>query len=677
MNRARVHRQQRSQGRPPSEQERPATAPVERTRLVCAGLLAITLAVFGQTTGFPFVNYDDDTYVYQNGHVVRGITGKNIVWAFTATHAANWHPLTWLSHMLDCQLYGLWAGGHHLTNVLLHAVTAVVLFLVLRRMTGQFWPSALVAALFAVHPLRVESVAWVAERKDVLSGVFFVLSLAAYVRYAQRPASWRRYAAVVVTFALGLMAKPMMVTLPAVLLLLDYWPLKRWDPAAAWGIPRRLILEKLPLFLLAGLSCVVTCVAQRTAMETAANLPLAWRAGNAVVAYAGYLCQMFWPCDLAVFYPHLRANLPISQIVAASLVLLAISAGVFQTRKQYPFLLVGWLWYLGMLVPVIGIVQVGSQAMADRYTYLPQIGIYLALVWGAVEAARERGFLRALWIPAAGVIVILMACAWQQTHYWQDSITLWAHALACHPSNSTGHVSYAIALDRGGRLAEAEVEYFKALELDPKNALALAGLGLVMADQGKDEKALRLYRQALQIEPQLAVCRAGLGSVLLRQGKLDEAVRNFRQALDASPDLADVHSNLGVALAMRGQFDEATGHCRQAIEIQPDLPESYANLANIFATQGRWDEAAAEYGKALAISPGLSVVRARLASVIYRQGRVREALVLTRQAIAEARAAGRNGEAQTIESQLRRYESGQPDHDLTPSRPSRPLGSSS
>ena len=674
------------------------------------GLSAITLAVFGQTVGFPFVNYDDDAYVYQNVHVVTGVTGKNILWAFTRTHAANWHPLTWLSHMLDCQLYGQWAGGHHLTNVLLHAVTVVMLFLVLRKMTGQFWPSALVAALFAVHPLRAESVAWVAERKDVLSGLFFVLSLWAYARYAQRPDCWRRYAAVVITFALGLMAKPMIVTLPAVLLLLDYWPLKRWDPVAG-RIPRRVVLEKLPLFLLAGLSSVVTSYAQTTSMETTTNLPLVWRVGNAVVAYAGYLGHLFWPCDLAVFYPHLCADLPLWQIVAAASVLLAITVGVVMKGKQYPFLLVGWLWYLGMLVPAIGIVQVGAQAMADRYTYLPQIGVCLMLVWGAVEATRERRFFQALWIPAAGVVAVLAVCAWQQTHYWQDSITLWTHALACTRGNRTAHLCYASALDCKGRLAEAEREYLSALELDPKDVRvrtdladvqarqgkvqaaiasygkvleinrkhpeALAGLGLVMADQGKYEEALRWYHQALEIDPKLALGHMGLGSVLVRQGRLKEAIQHYRQALETMPSMADAHSNLGVALAMQGQFGEAIRHCRQAIELQPDIPESYANLANIFAIQRRWDEAAEEYEKALAISPGLNVVRIRLANVIYRQGRVLEAVALTRQAIAQARAAGRNEEAQQIESQLRRYESGEPDRDLAPPRPSRPLGSSS
>ena len=636
----------------------------------------MTLAVFGQTVVFQFINLDDENYVYHNVNVVTGITGPNILWASTKIYEANWHPLTWLSHMLDCQLYGLWAGGHHLTNVLLHAATVVLLFLVLRRMTGQVWPSALVAALFAVHPLRAESVAWVAERKDVLSGLFFVLSLGAYVRYAQRPSSWRWYAAVVVTFALGLTAKPMIVTLPAVLLLLDYWPLNRWDPAAAWRIPRRLLLEKSPLVFLACLSCVVTCIAQATAMQTTIRLPLVWRVGNAVTAYAGYLGQMVWPANLAVFYPHPGANLPLGQVAVAALILLAISAGAFVGRKRYPFLLVGWLWYLGMLVPVIGIVQVGSQAMADRYTYLPQIGLDVMLVWGTVEAARKWELLGVLWIPAAGIVAVLAACAWQQTHYWQDSITLWTRALACTRSNSTSHLSYASALECKGRWAEAELEFRKALELDPLDSVILAGLGTIMADQGKDDEALRWYRQALTINPKLAVGHAGLGSVLVRRGKLDEAIGHYRQALDTMPGLVDAHSNLGVALAMQGRFDEAIRHSRQAIEIQPDLAESHANLANIFAIQRRWDEAAAEYEKALAISPGLNEVRIRLAGIIFRLGRVREAVAMARQAVAEARLAGREEEAQQIESQLHHYESGEPEHDSAPPRPSRTPGSS-
>ena len=351
--------------------------------------------VFGQTVRHEFINCDDDQYVYENPQVARGFTAQGIVWAFTHFHSANWHPLTWLSHMLDCQLYGLnHPGGHHLTNVLLHAASAILLFLVLRQMTGDLWPSAFVAALFAIHPLHVESVAWVAERKDVLSGLFFMLTLAAYVGYARRPFSLLRYLLVTVLFALGLMAKPMLVTLPFVLLLLDYWPLGRIGAAVPQSpqqarLPRqsslalrRVLLEKLPWLVLTAASCVVTRFAQQTALVSTERLPLPSRIANALVSYVAYLGQFFYPVGLAVLYPYPQSTLPIWKIVGALLLLVGISLAVLACRRKCPYLLVGWLWYLGMLVPVIGLVQVGDQSMADRYTYLTQIGLYIALAWG-------------------------------------------------------------------------------------------------------------------------------------------------------------------------------------------------------------------------------------------------------------------------------------------------------
>ena len=377
------------------------------TALAVCGFLAIAVAiVFGQTVCHDFVLYDDNVYVYENPQVTQGLTSASIAWAMTTSRAANWHPLTWFSHILDCQFFGLWAGGHHLTSIVLHAITAMLLFLVLWRMTGDLWPSAFVATVFAIHPLRVESVAWVAERKDVLSGVFFMLTLAAYVSYVRRPFSLSRYLMVVAAFALGLMAKPTLVTLPCVLLLLDYWPLDRLkappappkegkrpakakaktrDAAASiasapprFSIPRRVILEKIPLFFLTAYSCLVTTVVQGEALREFDEMTVGGRFANAVISYAAYLGQFVWPTNLAVLYPHPQADLPIWNVIAASLVLATISAVAIACRRQIPAVLVGWLWYLGMMVPMIGIIQVGEQAMADRYTYLPQIGLCLA-----------------------------------------------------------------------------------------------------------------------------------------------------------------------------------------------------------------------------------------------------------------------------------------------------------
>ena len=361
---------------------------------VCGFLLLAVALVFGQTVRHDFVNYDDNAYVYENPQVAGGLTAHGIAWAFTSFHVSNWHPLTWLSHMLDCQFYGLHAGGHHLTNVLLHAATAILLFLVLRRMTGDLWPSAFVAAVFAIHPLRAESVAWVAERKDVLSGLFFMLTLGAYAGYARRPFSLGRYLTVVLLFALGLMAKPMLVTLPFVLLLLDYWPLGRIGPHRRTGISsfRRVVVEKIPLLALTAASCVATVIAQGTAVIAIDVIPLPSRIANALVSYVAYMGQLFYPAGLAVLYPHPEGGLPIWKVAASSLVLAGISAAALVWRRRFPYLFVGWFWYVGMLVPVIGLVQVGLHAMADRYTYLPQIGLCIAVTWGVAQLAASRRY---------------------------------------------------------------------------------------------------------------------------------------------------------------------------------------------------------------------------------------------------------------------------------------------
>ena len=350
--------------------------------LVCIGLVAITWAVFGQTLAHDFVNFDDHVYVYENPQVVRGLSTEGIVAAFTHTHALNWHPLTTLSHMLDCQLYGLKAGGHHLTNVILHTVSVLLLFLMLKQITDAFWQSAFVAALFAIHPLHVESVAWIAERKDVLSAVFFVLTLAAYARYAQAP-STPRYLLVALLFACGLMSKPMLVTLPFVLLLLDYWPLGRLEAqkSEAGSRLRRLITEKIPLFALSICSCIVTLFTQRQGPNAIDQLPFLWRVNNTFVSYVTYIWQMLWPVRLAVFYPHPNDRLPLLEVTVAIAFLVGVSLLVIYLRRTKPYLVTGWFWYLGMLVPVIGLVQVGEQAHADRYTYLPQIGLYIMIAW--------------------------------------------------------------------------------------------------------------------------------------------------------------------------------------------------------------------------------------------------------------------------------------------------------
>ncbi len=479
-----------------------------RQVLAVGGFLLLAVAlVFGQAVRHEFVNFDDDD-VFENPHVSQGVSTQSIAWAFTHSHGNNWIPLTWISLMLDCQLYGLHAGGYHLTNVLLHAATAILLFLVLHRMTGRLWPSAFVAALFAVHPLRAESVAWVSERKDVLSGLFFMLTLAAYVSYVHHRPSLLRYLAVMVFFALGLMAKAMLVTLPLVLLLLDYWPLGRLAASSTpphcnggafvgsanlrqtdlgrFSLAVRLVVEKLPLFALVAVSCVATVWAQGSALAPVEYLPLGLRTGNALISYVAYLGQLFFPVGLAVFYPHPEGNLPAWKIIGAMLVLAAISAGVWAYRRRRPYLLVGWLWYLGILVPVIGLVQVGLQAMADRYTYLTQIGLYISLVWAGADLCRSWSYRRWLCRAASSlVLVILMGCAWRQTSFWCDSEALWTHALACTSWNKVAYSNLARALADRGQVDAAIAHYQKALEIKPDFAEAHYSLGNALARRGQ------------------------------------------------------------------------------------------------------------------------------------------------------------------------------------------------
>jgi hypothetical protein len=392
---------------------------------ICLSLIVLVWLVFGQTLWHDFINYDDPRYVYENTTITSGLSISGIAWAFTHIHSMNWHPLTTISHMLDCQLYGLKAGWHHFTNVLLHTIAVILLFIALHQMTGAFWRSGFVAALFAIHPLRVESVAWIAERKDVLSGLFFMLTLLAYVYYVRLP-QVRRYLIVVFVFACGLMSKPMLVTLPFVLLLLDSWPLERIK-GHVWNR----VLEKVPLIALSAVSSIATFLAQKGAVGWTEELPILERINNAVVSYVLYIWQMLWPVNLAVFYPHPENRLRLWEVIASLRLLICVTAIAITLRKRRPYLITGWLWYLGMLVPVIGLVQVGWQGRADRYTYLPQIGLYIAVTWSVAD-------LTALWrhqrtiLSAAALLTILVLswCAWGQTWYWRDSETLFKHALA-------------------------------------------------------------------------------------------------------------------------------------------------------------------------------------------------------------------------------------------------------
>lgn len=616
---------------------------------VVTGIVSVFLAVivwiaFGQALRHEFVGYDDQRYVVQNPWVTNGLTPGGIKWAFTHVHASNWHPLTTISHMLDCQIYGLQPWGHHLTNILLHAAAAILLFFALRKLTGDLWPSLLVAAVFAVHPLRVESVAWVSERKDVLSGVFFMLTLWAYARYVRgNGAASFWYVTVVVFFALGLMCKPTLVTLPFVLLLLDSWPLGRNQPSSSrgGGITRktwlRLIVEKLPLFVLSAASCVATLLAQQEALDASLKPPLMERVGNALVSYAMYLAQMIWPARLAVLYPYPEGNLKVAQVILALLLLLSISAGVFVWRGKYPFLLTGWFWYLGMLVPMIGIVQVGSQVRADRYTYLPQIGLYILVAWSAMELFQQWRRSRVILAAAALLIITaLITRSYFQTSYWQDTETLWEHATATTSNNYIATNNLAQVLFQSGRFDEAIAECQKALKIKPDLAAAHNNLGvaLIRSKQGGGtalrqksiDEAIGHYRAALQIKPDFMQARSNLGNALLQKGQVDEAIAQFQKALEVDAQYAEAEFSLGKAFWQKREVNEAIAHYQKAVEISPDYAEARYSLGNSFVAEGKYSEAIANYEGAVRIRPDYFEAHYNLGCLLATVGNTSDAL---------------------------------------------------
>jgi tetratricopeptide (TPR) repeat protein len=646
-----------------TEQKNPPDLPAV---CVCAFLALAVLVVFGQTAHFDFVNYDDPENVSANPVVQQGLSVKAVGWAFAHTQMANWIPLTTLSHILDCQLFGLRAGGHHLVNVLLHAATAVLLFLVLRHTTGSLWRSAFVAAVFAVHPLRAESVAWVSERKDVLSGLFFMLAIGAYVRQARQPS---RAGPVVVflLFALGLLAKSMVATLPLVLLLLDYWPLGRLHNRQDFV---RLVREKIPLFALAAGACVAATLAPGLLITGADRLPLLERIGNAVVSYVVYLGQMVFPSGLAISYPNPPNGQPLGKVCLALVVLAAISAGVMMWRKKRPCLLVGWLWYLGMLFPVIGIIQISSQAAhSDRYTYLPGIGLALALTWAVADGSAgwkpRRPALGGLMIAAVGA---LMVCAHIQTSYWRNSESLWNRAISCAPNNyparynlgnyfvkqdrldeAIGQFQKALeiqpasydarynlanALFRQGKLEDAIAQYRKILALAPDSAQVLNNLGNALAMKGEYADAVAQYERALKIQPGYADAHYDLGQVLLKLGKLDEAIIHYRKSLEIEPGNAEAQDGLGTALLRKGDLDGAMSCFEKAAPLSPDPAANWCKLGNHFLETEDWAVAIVCYQRAVKINPRNPDACAGLGMACFKNGDARNAIDSWRRALA-------------------------------------------
>jgi len=655
-----------------------------RTVLVYLFLATISVAVFGQTIRYDFVNFDDDLYVYNAPAIKAGLTVKGIGLAVTAPHAHNWHPLTTISHMLDCQLYGLNAGGHHATNVLLHAVAVLLLFSVLRQMTGAFWKSAIVAALFAIHPLHVESVAWVSERKDVLSAIFFFLMLIMYARYTRAP-SIIRYLAVAVLFATGLMSKPMLVTAPFILLLVDYWPLRRLEkPSAVTNAknPRagkqkrgaqNLLLEKIPLLVLSAGACAITFMLQKRATGAIPPLPLLWRVQNALVSYVIYIWKTVWPTQLAIFYPHPNNTLTIWQVAGAMTLLLGITLAAIALRKQRPYLFTGWFWYVGMLVPVIGLVQVGEQGHADRYTYLPHIGLFLVAVWLVADELAVREATAPYAVAAAGVIVVALAsAAFVQASYWRNSETLWTHAIAVTSDNDLAHNNLGYLCTDRGELDSA-ISHFataasiRSRKLDPHYNVGSAFVEMNLADalglKGLADEAMLHYEEAIKLVPNYADAYYNRGNILFANGRVDEAIADWEKSLQLKPNDADAHTCLGNALLRQGFPNEAIAHYEKASEFAPEDPRSRNNIAWLLATSS--DAAIRDGARAVALAnEAVELSNGRepsflrtLAAAYAESGRFSEAVAVARQASVIATMQGKTKLANGLEKDLVLYRS--------------------
>ena len=608
-----------------------------RTLCIYLALALATLVGYWQVRNCDFTSYDDNLYVTENRYVQTGLTGEGALWAFTTGHAANWHPLTWLSHMLDCHLFGTNPRWHHFTNLLLHIANTLLLFTVLKRMTSALWRSAFVAAVFALHPLHVESVAWIAERKDVLSTLFWLLTMIAYVSYVRRPGTGR-YLLTLLLFALGLMAKPMLVTLPFVLLLLDYWPLGRLQLGrdVSNKVRLRLVWEKLPFFVLSAASSVITFLVQQSgaAVATAEKLPIGFRIANALVSYSSYIVKMVYPSRLAVLYPLSGHDLLTWKPVVSLIVLVSLSAAIIRIARRRRYIAVGWLWYLGTLVPVIGLIQVGEQAFADRYTYIPLIGLFIIVSWGLPDLLSKWQYRKITLALSAGIVlVVLIVCTRIQVRYWQNSFTLFGHALEVTENNAGMHRAMGLSLVSQGRFDEAVSHCRQAVRINPNSARLHKSLGVTLAAQGNFGEAISSYHHALQLKPNYAEVYNYLGDALQSQGQLDEAVSSYSQALQLKPNYAEAHNNLSVALQFKGQSNEAIAHLHRALEVEPYYAEAYCNLGVVLQSQGKPDEAVGCYHRALQIDPNFAEAHYNLARVLANENKINEAVTHLKEAL--------------------------------------------
>ena len=631
-------------------------------------LIVSSLIAFGRIAGNDFINFDDGEYIIENNYIKSGINLESIKWAFTSSRASNWHPLTWFSHMLDWQLFGANASGHHLESLLWHIGSAILLFLFLGKTTGELWPSAFVVALFALHPLRVESVAWASERKDVLSMFLGLASIYAYAYYVES-SKLVKYFISLTLFTLSLMAKPTLVTLPFVLMLLDYWPLTRWQKAFQPGllpvsdgsglvkkksnqhkkkfakekrisipprnnlkIIRSLLWEKLPFLLLALGSSILTIWVQYRGIASLEKVPLIDRIWNAIISYVAYLGKTFLPVDFAVLYP-LENSFQVWQIFGASLLLLGISVTVIYFIKKAPFLFVGWFWYLGTLVPVIGLMQVGMQSMADRYTYFPSIGIAIILAWGIGYLSKEKQR-KMILIPAAVIIFAgLTFLTWQHCGYWKNSIALFTHAVQVTKNNYLAHDNLGMALAAKGEKNEATTHYLAAIEINPSYPNSHFNLGAFLAAEGKNEEAIAHYFLAINFNPNYDDAYYNLANLYIKQGKIEQSIDNYLKAIKINPDHVDAHNNLADVFVKQNKLDQAIEHFRQAVRIAPYSFAALNNLGVNLEKQLKHDEAIYYYRKALLIEPQNPGIYFNLGVALGNKGELKEAIESFRQAI--------------------------------------------
>ncbi|MFA5293261.1 MAG: tetratricopeptide repeat protein [Phycisphaerae bacterium] len=569
--------------------------------LICLSLAIVTFAVFYQMHRFKFITFDDPDYVFENRNIQAGITPETVKWAFTTSHAANWHPVTWLSHMLDWRLFGSNAGGHHLTSLIFHIANTLLLFIVLYQMTSATWQSAFVAAMFALHPMHVESVAWVSERKDVLSTFFGMLTMLAYLRYAKKPGIVR-YMLIVLTFALGLMSKPMLVTLPFVLLLLDYWPLSRLGSKRSLFY---LIVEKIPLFVMVFVSCTVTFIFQKQGgAMSGKRYDFLVRFANAIISYIQYIIKMIWPVRLSYFYSHPGENISVLYAVTAAVILLTVTILILRLAGKHKYLVTGWFWYIGTLAPVIGFVQVGAQAMADRYSYITLTGLFIMIAWGLPELLGKWKYKKNVLVSFAILIIFAMSiCTWFQLGYWADSKTLYQHALDVTTDNYTANIHMSESMREQGNLDDSLYYCSQAIRIMPGAVRGHLRMGYLLRQAGRLDESAREYQKCLQARPNDSNALNGLGATLSRQGKYDQAVECLAKALRIRPSYAAAHDNMGHVLAIQGKLDEAVVHLNEALRLNPDFALAHYHLGQVQMQRGEINEAVAHFDEALKLNP--------------------------------------------------------------------------